>query len=134
MQSARWGARAGDARDGARWMSVSNRCMFAVGALVDRCESVRGSGIPRSYHAVRIVARGYGLVTCAGRRWCVGALSTRIVLLPIGQRSILIHTTGLGGGASLRYALPESHIEALASPTIHRTATPITTTLKRLVV
>jgi hypothetical protein len=42
---------------------------FCLGPRVDWCESVRGPGIPRSYRAVRITARGYGLVKCAGQRW-----------------------------------------------------------------
>ena len=67
---------------------------FGVGPRVEQCESVRGSGIPQSFRAVRITARGYGLVNCAGQRWWVLGQSTRICLLPSRQRSILIHTTG----------------------------------------
>jgi hypothetical protein len=116
---------------------VSSSAIFGalcLGPRVDRCESVHRPGIPRSYRAVRITARGYGLVKCAEQRWWVLGQSMRICLLPSSQRSILIHTTGLRGGSALRHVLAESSFEALAPPVIPLSATPMAATLNRLVV
>ncbi len=118
-----------------RYLLSSSPMFGALGLSprVDRCESVRGPGIPRSYRAVRITARGYGLVKCVRQRWWVLGQSTRICLLPSGQRSILIHTTGLGGGSTLHHVLAESSFEAPA-PVIALSGTSMAVTLNRHVV
>ena len=102
---------------------------FGVGPRVDRCESVRGPGVPRSSRAVCISVEGYGLVQCGDQRWCVFGQSTRICLLPSSQRSILIHTTGLDGASSLRFALTESSFEGPTPDSIHLTAPRLAATL-----
>jgi len=120
-----------------RYMPLSSSLAFGafgVGPLVDRCQSVRGPGIPHSYRAVCITARGYGLVRCAGRRWWVLGQSTRILLLPSGQRSVLIQSIGMGGGSMSHHTLTDSRLDAPAPPAMCRTAIPLAATVNRPVV